>query len=311
MFGVPALRSEDPRFLRGEGRYLDNVEIPGALHAVFVRSIMPHARIDGLDVTGCLTSPGVVGAYTARDLELAPLPPSGMVEGAADGELEGLFSREPIAHDVVRFVGEILAVVVAETGGEAIDAAELATVEYEPLTTVVDPEVAIRDGAPLLWPEFGSNVAHAFGATGPDDPLAGADVVVRGRFVNQRVAPAPLETNGIAVVPEEEGSFTVWVSTQIPFDVRDDLAETVGVGRDRVRALAPWRRSPRVLAGPSGGRRRVRSRWSRSRTGAPRSRPWSSAPSETERSWGSARSSSPTWEPTRSARSCRERRRRC
>ena len=239
MFGVPALRSEDPRFLRGEGRYLDNVEIPGALNAVFVRSIMPHARIHGLDVTGCLASPGVVGAYTARDLELAPLPPSGTVEGAADGELEGLFSREPIAHDVVRFVGEILAVVVAETVGEAIDAAELAAVEYEPLAIVVDPEAAIADGAPLLWPEFGTNVAHAFGVTGPADPLAGADAVVRGRFVNQRVAPAPLETNGIAVVPEGDGSFTVWVSTQIPFDVRDDLAETLGVGRDRVRAIAP------------------------------------------------------------------------
>jgi carbon-monoxide dehydrogenase large subunit len=239
MFGVPALRSEDPRFLRGEGRYLDSVRIPGALHAVFVRSIMPHARIDGLDVTGCLTSPGVVGAYTAWDLELAPLPPSGTVEGAADGELEGLFSREPVAHDVVRFVGEILAVVVAETVGEAMDAAELASVEYEPLSTVVDPEAAVGDGAPLLWPEFGTNVAHTFGATGPDDPLAGADVRVRGRFVNQRVAPAPLETNGIAVVPEEDGSFTVWVSTQIPFDVRDDLAETLGVGRDRVRAIAP------------------------------------------------------------------------
>ena len=107
MFGEPVLRSEDPRFLRGEGRYLDNVEIPGALHAAFVRSIMPHARIDGVDVSGSLGAPGVVGAYVADDLDLAPLPPSGTVEGEATGELEGLFSREPLARTVVRFVGEI------------------------------------------------------------------------------------------------------------------------------------------------------------------------------------------------------------
>jgi carbon-monoxide dehydrogenase large subunit len=242
MFGVPALRSEDPRFLRGEGRYLENIEIPGALHAAFVRSIMPHARIGGVDVSAALASPGVAGAYVATDLDLAPLPPSGTVEGDADGTLEGLFSREPMSRDVVRFVGEIVAVVVAETPGQAVDAAELVGVEYEELPVVVDVETAVADGAPLLWPAFGTNVAHSFGSTGStsdDDPLEGAEVVVRGRFVNQRVAPAPMETNGIAVVPEADGSFTVWASTQIPFDVRDDLAETLGVARDRVRAIAP------------------------------------------------------------------------
>jgi carbon-monoxide dehydrogenase large subunit len=239
MFGVPALRSEDPRFLRGEGRYLENVEIPGSLHAAFVRSIMPHATIVGIDVEDALASPGVVGAYVASDLELAPLPPSGTVEGDADGELEGLFSREPLARDVVRFVGEIVAVVVAEATAQAIDATELVAVEYEELPVVVDVEAAVADGAPLLWPEFGTNVAHAFGSASDEDPLEGAEVVVRGRFVNQRVAPAPMETNGIAVVPADDGSFTVWVSTQVPFDVRDDLAETMSVGRDRVRAIAP------------------------------------------------------------------------
>jgi aerobic carbon-monoxide dehydrogenase large subunit len=239
MFGVPALRSEDPRFLRGEGRYLGNIEIPGSLHVAFVRSIMPHAKVAGVDVAAALNAPGVAGAYVATDLNLAPLPPSGTVEGDADGELEGLFSREPIAHDLVRFVGEIVAVVVAETVGQAVDASELVAIEYEELPVVVDVEAAVAEGAPLLWPEFGTNVAHAFGVASDDDPLEGAEVVVRGRFVNQRVAPAPMETNGIAVVPADDGSFTVWVSTQIPFDVRDDLAETLGVGRDRVCAIAP------------------------------------------------------------------------
>jgi carbon-monoxide dehydrogenase large subunit len=239
MFGVPALRSEDPRFLRGRGRYLENIEIPGSLHAAFVRSIMPHATIGAVDVAAATTSPGVAGVYVATDLNLAPLPPSGTVEGDADGELEGLFSREPIARGVVRFVGEIVAVVVAETSAQAVDAAELVAIEYEELPVVVDVEAAVAEGAPLLWPEFGTNVAHAFGSASDEGPLEGAEVVVRGRFVNQRVAPAPMETNGIAVIPDDDGSFMVWVSTQIPFDVRDDLADTLGVGRDRVRAIAP------------------------------------------------------------------------
>jgi len=239
MFGVPALRSEDPRFLRGRGRYLENIEIPGALHAAFVRSIMPHAKVVGVDVSAALALPGVADVYIATDLALAPLPPSGTVEGDSEVELEGLFSREPLARDVVRFVGEIVAVVAAETAGQAVDAAEMVGVEYDELPVVVDVEAAVADGAPLLWPAFGTNVAHAFGPTSDEDPLEGAEVVVRGRFVNQRVAPAPMETNGIAVVPADDGTFTVWASTQIPFDVRDDLAETLGVGRDRVRAIAP------------------------------------------------------------------------
>jgi carbon-monoxide dehydrogenase large subunit len=238
MFGVPALRSEDPRFLRGEGRYLDAIEVPGALHAAFVRSIMPHARIGTVDVRPGLAEPGVVAAYAAADLRLPPLPPSGNVEGATGEALEGLFSRPPIADEVVRFAGEIVAVVVAETRALAVDAAERVVVELDPLPTVVDVEAAVARDAPLLWPTFGTNVAHTIRGEGPD-PLDGAEVVVRGRFVNQRLAPAPMEPNGIAIVPQPDGSYVVWVSTQVPFDVRDDLAETLGVERDRVRAIAP------------------------------------------------------------------------
>jgi len=239
MFGVPVLRSEDPRFLRGEGRYLDNLEIPGALHAVFVRSIMPHAVIDAVDVEEARAAPGVVAVYTAGDLDLAPLPPSGTVEAEFENELEGVFFRHPIARDVVRFVGELLAIVVADTAARAEDAAELVVVEYDELPVVIDVEEAAADDAPLLWRSHGTNVAHSFGRRLDEDPLEGAEVVVRGRFVNQRVAPAPMEPNGIAVVPETDGSYTVWASTQVPFDVRDDLADTIGVERDRVRAIAP------------------------------------------------------------------------
>ncbi|MEP7060258.1 MAG: molybdopterin cofactor-binding domain-containing protein, partial [Actinomycetota bacterium] len=107
------------------------------------------------------------------------------------------------------------------------------------LEAVIDPEAAEGDDAPLLWPESGSNVVHRFEHQWDADPLAGADVVARGRFVNQRVAPASMETNGIAAVPEDGGGLTIWVSTQVPFDVRTDVAEAVGLDKDAVRTIAP------------------------------------------------------------------------
>jgi aerobic carbon-monoxide dehydrogenase large subunit len=200
---------------------------------------MPHAVIDAVDVEEARAAPGIVAVYTAADLDLAPLPPSGTIEAEFENELEGVFFRHPIARDVVRFVGELLAVVVADTAARAEDAAELVAVEYDELPVVIDVEEAAADDAPLLWRSHGTNVAHSFGRRLDEDPLEGAEVVVRGRFVNQRVAPAPMEPNGIAVVPETDGSYTVWASTQVPFDVRDDLADTIGVERDRVRAIAP------------------------------------------------------------------------
>ena len=231
MFGVPHLRTEDPRFLRGEGRYLENIDIPGALRAVFVRSMMPHARLKGVDVAGARAMPGVVAVYVAADLELATQPPAGNIDPS--------FAREMLARDVVRFVGEPIAVVIAETFAQGQDAAELVWPDYDPLDAVTDPEAAERQGAPLLWPESGSNVVHRFEHQWDADPLAGADVVARGRFVNQRLAPASMETNGIAVVPEDGGGLTVWVSSQVPFDVRTDVAEALGVDKALVRTIAP------------------------------------------------------------------------
>jgi carbon-monoxide dehydrogenase large subunit len=230
-YGVPVLRSEDPRFLRGEGRYLENVQIPGALRAVFVRSIMAHATLGEVDTAVAREMPGVAAILTAADIELPPQP--------AAGNVSGDYPRPILARDRVRFVGEPLAVVVAESLAQALDAAELVQVEYEPLDAVTDLEAAARDGAPLLFPDQGTNVADTFGTEGDDDPLEGAEVVVRGRFVNQRLAPAPMEPNAIAVIPEDNGTYTVWVSTQVPFDVRNDVAEALDVDRTKVRAIAP------------------------------------------------------------------------
>ena len=239
LFGIRALRTEDPRFLRGECRYLEDVPIEGALRAVFVRSMMAHARLSRVDVSTARGMPGVAAVFVADDLNLPPQPPSGNVEGATS-TIEAPFLREVLARDVVRYVGEPIAIIVAETLALAEDAAETLLPEEDPLEVVVGVEAAVADGAPCLWPEIGTNVAHAFSSHDDGaDPLEGADVVASGRFVNQRLAPVPMETNAIAVVPEADGAYTVWVSSQVPFDVRDDLADALDVDRAKVRTIAP------------------------------------------------------------------------
>jgi aerobic carbon-monoxide dehydrogenase large subunit len=230
IFGSVVHRTEDPRFLTGRGRYVDNLPVEGVLHAVFVRSMMAHARIGAVDLSGAAASPGVVAALSAADLDLAPQPPSGNVRGP--------FPRPILAREVVRYVGEPIAVVIADTAAHAQDGAEAVFVDLDPLPAVVGPDAAAADAAPLLFPEAGTNVAHRFEKRWDEDVLAGADVVVRGRFVNQRVAPVPMETNAVAVDPSGEG-LTIWVSTQIPFDVRNDVADALGLERGAVRVIAP------------------------------------------------------------------------
>jgi len=238
-FGIPALRTEDPRFLRGEGRYLDNIQIPGALRAVFVRSIFPHAAVNAIQgLAEARAMPGVAAVYVAGDLDLPNQLAAGSVE-VPGGDLERPFERPILASDRVRYVGEPVAVVVADSLAHAQDAAELVWLEAMPLPVVVGAEAAADDEAPLLFPETGTNVAARFDQTWDADVLAGADVTVRARLVNQRLAPVAMETNGIAVMPEDEGRYTVWVSSQAPFDVRDEVAEILGVDRHAVHAIAP------------------------------------------------------------------------
>jgi carbon-monoxide dehydrogenase large subunit len=232
IFGSVVLRSEDPRFVRGEGLYVENIRIDGALRAVFVRSMMAHARIVTVDTEAARSMPGVVAVYTARDLALGSQPPSGNVPPT--------FARPVLAQDIVRFVGEPIAVVIAETRAEADDAAELVVVDYDPMPAVVGIDGALSEDAPLLFPEHGSNVCNEFGTDDRSNPLEGADVVVRRTIVNQRLAPAPMETDAFAAVPDPEtGGLRIWASTQVPFDVRDDVAEATGLERERVRCIAP------------------------------------------------------------------------
>jgi len=231
ILGNPVRRTEDPRILRGDAGYFDDLEVEGLLHVTFVRSTMAHARIESVDTAEAASMPGVVAVYAADDLDLEPLQGFAMVPAA--------LSRPPLARGVVRFVGDIVAVVVAETSGQAVDAAEMVIVDYDPLETVVDPEAALADDAPAVFPEHGSNLAIEFNFGEDPSILDDADVVVTGRFVNQRLAPVPMEPNGILVQPDGDDALTAHVPTQNPHGVRDPLAGAVGLDEERVRVVAP------------------------------------------------------------------------
>jgi carbon-monoxide dehydrogenase large subunit len=231
ILGNPVRRVEDPRILHGEAKYFDDLAPEGCAHVVFVRSTMAHARITGIDTTEAESMPGVLAVATHATLELAPV--QGFVM------LPPVFSRPALADGTVRFVGDIVAAVVAETRAQAVDAAEMVIVDYEPLPAVVDAEAALADGAPILFPEHESNVAIEFNFGEDPDLLAEAEVVVHGRFVNQRIAAVPMEPNGILVEPKPGGKLEVNVPTQAPFGVRDGLAAALGLENDDVHVVAP------------------------------------------------------------------------
>src|SRR5437763_3263632 len=151
ILGNAVQRLEDPAILHGEAQYFDDVAVSGLAHIVFVRSTVPHARLGAVDIAQAEQMPGVVAVYTSDNLELAGV--QGFVM------LPPVFNRPPLARGFVRFVGDIVAAVVAETRAQAVDAAETVVVEYEPLPALVDPEAALAEGAPVVHGEAGSNAA--------------------------------------------------------------------------------------------------------------------------------------------------------
>ncbi len=231
ILGNPVRRVEDPRILHGEARYFDDLSPEGCAHVAFVRSTIAHARLTGVDTSEAESMPGVLGVFTKDTLDLPPV--QGFVM------LPPEFNRPPLADGIVRFVGDMVAAVVAETPAQAVDAAELVAIDYDPLPPVVDPEAALADDAPILFPDHGSNIAIEFNFGEDPDLLAEADVVVHGRFVNQRLAAVPMEPNGILVEPAADGTLEVNVPTQAPFSVRDGLAPALGLEPDAIHVVAP------------------------------------------------------------------------
>jgi carbon-monoxide dehydrogenase large subunit len=224
-----ATRREDPPLVTGAARFTDDLAWPGALHAVFVRAPLAHGRVLSVDRAPAAGVPGVVGVFTAADLALPPMPAGGAPAAMA---------RPALAADTVRFLGEAVAVVVAATRAQALDAAEAVEVDYEPLAVVTDPEAALAADAPRLFPD--GNLARERRRTEPSRALDGAEVVVRARFVNQRVTAAPLEPNAALAVPGPGGDgLTLYVPCQAPFTVRDTVAAALGLAPQRVRVVVP------------------------------------------------------------------------
>jgi aerobic carbon-monoxide dehydrogenase large subunit len=231
ILGHRVLRTEDDRFLRGKGLYIENLQLEGAKTVTFARSLLAHARINGIDTSAAEAIPGV-RVFTAADIDL---PPYGPVPLPGLNEKMG---RPVIASDVVRFVGEIVAVVVSDDRATGADAAELVMVDYDPLPVVIDPHEALKDET-LLFPEAGTNVAaRTEPAAHADDLFEGCDVVVSDTLVSQRMAPCPLEPRSIAAT-FEDGKLTAWLCTQAPHGDRDALAGALGMEPSQVRVVAP------------------------------------------------------------------------
>ncbi|MET0832904.1 MAG: xanthine dehydrogenase family protein molybdopterin-binding subunit, partial [Actinomycetota bacterium] len=194
------------------------------------RAPLAHGRILAIDPAPAAAMPGVAGVFTAADLDLPPLPAGGAPAAMA---------RPVLATGTVRFLGEAVAVVVAATRAQAVDAAEAVEVDYEPLEVVTDPRRALAADAPRLF-EGGGNLAKERRWPEPSRALEGAEVVVRGRFVNQRVAAAPIEPNAAVAVPEpERDGLTLYAPSQAPFWTRDTVAEVLGMDQERVRVVVP------------------------------------------------------------------------
>ena len=230
ILGTRVLRTEDPRFLTEGGRYVDDVPLEGALHAVFVRSAVAHARLVSVDVDEARRAPGVVTVVTAADLDIpAQAPELPMVTTE--------MARPVLATGTVRFVGEPVAAVVAESLAAAVDAAELVAVDYDPLPVVVDVEESAKDEV-LLFPELGTNVAMRLPFPPNEGLFDGCEVVVGGRFRNQRVAPGPMEPRATAA-RWSDGRLTVWSSTQQPHGTAAGLRAALGLPTEQVRVIAP------------------------------------------------------------------------
>ena len=237
--GQSIKRVEDPRLLMGKARFVDDLSLPGMVHASFVRSPHAHARIASIDASRALALDGVVAVYTGEDLaNLRPL----VSDGIAREELLAP-PRMPLPVDKVRFVGEAVAVVVATCPYVAEDGRDLVDVTWESLPVVVDPKQALEPGAPLLHESLGTNnCAHIVGSAGdPARAFADADHVFTKRFSHGRSTGAPVGLRGVVAEYSQEGGgrFTIYPSSQMPHSLRGVVAESLGVSVGRVTIRVP------------------------------------------------------------------------
>jgi aerobic carbon-monoxide dehydrogenase large subunit len=232
-------RVEDRRLVTGAATYVDDIRLPGLLHAMILRSPHAHARIIRIDTAAAAARAGVVGVFTGADVNAS----CGAVPcAAAIPDLKAPI-HTVLAGDRVYFVGHAVAIVVAADPYIARDAVAAIDVDYDPLPAVTDPEAAIRPGSPLTHPDLGTNVAFTHTAAGGaaiDEAFRNADRVITHRLRHQRLTPMPIEPRGVvASYHAGEGTLTVWTSTQIPHLLRTLLPGMIGIAENHLRIVAP------------------------------------------------------------------------
>lgn len=243
MLGKRVKRVEDQRLIIGKGRYVDDIKLQSMAHLAVLRSPYAHANIRSVDVTAARQMPGVLGVYTGADIPYNPLPMAWPAGGSA-GIQNNVNTPRALATDSVKWTGEGVAAVVAETPAQAYDALEAIVVDYEPLPAVVDAEAATRPGAPQLHENAPNNVVFEW-SVGDRDGTAraidSAEVVLRQRLVNQRLIPNPMETRGdIGLYNPGTDEYTIWMSSQTPHIQRLLLAAFVmGVPEHKIRCISP------------------------------------------------------------------------
>jgi carbon-monoxide dehydrogenase large subunit len=233
--GVPLRRKEDPRLLRGCGRYVADLALPGAASLAFVRSPLAHARINSIDVSRARALPGVAGVFVNADLGARAITP------AYDGQNYHGAGWPVLADGAARFMGEAVVAVAAENRYLAEDAADLVEIDYEPLAVVASIAAARRDGAPHVHAHVPANLFfHRDYRHGDvDEAFASAPVRVDGRFRHQRMTGSPMEGRAIAAEWDPRGRLTVWLSTQVPHLARAGLARCFGLAESKIRVIAP------------------------------------------------------------------------
>jgi len=245
LIGKRIVRNEDPRLLTGQAQFVDDVEISGLLHAAFLRSDYAHARLLSIDVSAARQRPGVVAVFTAEDMgdDWQPGPP--LVSPPPTTKDVIFYSRRqvPLVKDKVRHMGEIIAVVIAESRYIAEDAVEEILVELDPLPVVVDIEKGLEADSPLVHDDLESNLAAQLFQQKGDYETAkkGADVVIKRRIVIERGAAAAMENRGIVAHWDEKSQYlTIWDTTQAPIPIRNGTAARLGLSEHQVRVIAPF-----------------------------------------------------------------------
>jgi carbon-monoxide dehydrogenase large subunit len=238
ILGTRVLRIEDPRFLTTGGVYTEDVvddQLAGAGYAFFVRSPVAHGQILGIDTTAAKESPGVIAVLTAADLADLPVVPP-----FVPSMMNEFMTHTLLASDVVRYVGEPVAVVITEEPYQGEDATELVEVDYDVLPAVVSMDDALTDKV-LLFPGAGTNVVARYGDASAANPelFADCEVVVRREIVNQRVAPAPMESRSAAAAWGPDGRLTTWIPNQGAQGTRSAVASRLGLDADQIRVITP------------------------------------------------------------------------